>query len=50
MLAEAEMLAGLHFGLDFAAELGQRGPRPMLGRLLVAARRQATDTRSVESE
>ncbi len=43
------MLAGLHFGLDFAAELGQRDPRPMLlGRSLVAARRQATDTRSVE--
>ncbi len=42
-------VGGLHFGLDFAAELGQRDPRPMLfGRSLVAARRQATDTRSVE--
>ncbi len=28
--AEAEMLAGLHFSLDFAAELGQRDPRLML--------------------
>ena len=49
--AEAEMLTGLHFGLDFAAKFGKRDPRPMwLGRSLVAARRQPTDTRSVERE
>ncbi len=26
---EAEMLTGLHFGLDFTAEFGKRDPRPM---------------------